>query len=211
MSFYTVHEKDGNEPGQLTVFSDKELATLYKKMRENHQKLMFPFKSQRPEITEMIHTMPVTFKLKSGMQVFTAEIYTNFERDHVMFSSEREMGQLIENYYGNYKFVKKRTYKIMYISSELEAIRYAETINELSAWRIKLGTVSRFGKKNCIISIQDMENIGFDPASETVDEFIAWMRPIASKMYDLAKKQLHKLNPDRLELNYFRPDEDLDE
>lgn len=205
MSVWTVHEKDGNAPGQLTVFDCETWANIYAEMRENQNTLMIPIESQRPEISVIEHIMPETFKLKSGMTVFTTEIVNNISREFYMFSSKALMDRFIESLNGDYKFATTREYKIKFISSRYEALQYANVINGLLEWRVKLGTVSRFGKKNCIISNQDMEAIGFDPASETVEEFIARMRPIAEKMYDVAKKQLRKLNPDRRELNYISP------
>jgi len=209
-SICTVHEKDGIAPGQLTIFGKETWASAYAQMRYLHQSLLVPIESQRVIITKLEHhVFEEKIEFQSGMEVFTANIVGRCNRTFIMFFSEDAMKKHIEEQ-KEYAQIFARKYKIMYISSKFEAIRYAKAINDLLDWRIKLGTVARFGKKNCIVSQQDLESIGFD-STETTEEFISWMQPIAKKMYDLAKKQLCKLNPDRAELNYIQPDDSDEE
>lgn len=212
-TIYTVHEKvDGS--GQLTIFCNKSAAAVYGNTRRFHQWTMNRMAYHQAQITYREHIAHEDIGPTSFLDgfVFTCTIAAQHGLQMHMFTTEAKMNAFVEQQAGNFQICSTRKYRLMYIQSKKEAAQYAKLVNDFEEWYLKLGTVSRFGKKNCVTTEKDLEEMGFDSAVQTTGQFINEMGPIAEKMFQIAKKQLAKMNPNRQELSYRSSfDDDSDE
>jgi hypothetical protein len=209
MQVFVVREKIDNwTEGQLTVFKDEKLASLYVRLRDSYQTWAstFRFPMEKVEINQaMFQTAIDLNSTKTGTTIY---LY-NGPEDDVIFLTESEMEAKIreveersQKLYKESTSYRTRRYKLMYIQTKKDAIQYAKLINDLDQWWITLRLTHRYGKPNCLISDAAMKQIGYDSDSETIQEFINKMRPIADTMWNMTKKQLAKMNSERIELRF---------
>lgn len=213
MQVFVVREKIDNwTEGQLTVFKNEKLASLYTGLRDAYQiwSSVFRFPMEKSEITQSLFQTSIDFdSIKTGTIIY---LYNGPFGEHI-FQTESEMEAKAQEdtvqsqrLYNESPSYRMRKYKTMYIKTKKDAIQYAKLINELDEWWITLRLVHRYGKPNCLISDAAMKQIGYDSDSETIQEFINKMRPIADTMWNMTKKQLAKMNSERIELRFAGPD-----